>query len=236
MDTFFVTSKGKKSSRGNTCCRLFVTDIGYLYVVPMKKKGEVLQAVKQFAKEVGAPDTVISYMATEQLSQEVKHFCNLIGMMLCALEEATPWSNRAELYIKLMKEVVCKVMREADSPLVFWDYCLECCVRIYNLTTWDHHKVCRTNSYTTMTGEEGDILGVSQYGWYQWCYYWEHTNSFPHNQEVLGQVLGPACGEGNEMTQWILKAKGNVVPRRSYQPLQAAKIHCPSKVKKRKVV
>ena len=140
MDTFFATSKGGKSSSRSTCCQLFVTDKGYLYVVLMKRKGEVLQVVKQFAKEVGAPDVIISDMVREQLSQEVKHFCNLIGMTLCALDEGTPSSNCVELYIKLMKEEVHKDMREANSPLVFWDYCLECHVRIYNLTAQDHHK------------------------------------------------------------------------------------------------
>ena len=78
MDTFFTTSKGGKSTRGNTCCQLFVTDKVYLYVVPMKCKGKVLQAIKQFTKEIGVPDAIVSNMAKEQLSQEVKHFCNLI--------------------------------------------------------------------------------------------------------------------------------------------------------------
>ena len=36
---------------------------------------------------------------------------------------------------------------------------------------------------------------------------------FPTNREVLGRVLGPAQGEGNEMAQWVLKANGKVVPR-----------------------
>ena len=33
MDTFFSTKKGVKSSHGNLCCLLFVTDKGFLYVV-----------------------------------------------------------------------------------------------------------------------------------------------------------------------------------------------------------
>ena len=64
MDTFFV--KGKPSTRGYTCCQLFATDKGFLYVVPMKSKSEVLQAVKQFAKEIGAPDAIICDSASEQ--------------------------------------------------------------------------------------------------------------------------------------------------------------------------
>jgi hypothetical protein len=38
MDTFFATKKGKKSSRGHTCCQLFVSDKGFVFVVPMKAK------------------------------------------------------------------------------------------------------------------------------------------------------------------------------------------------------
>ena len=90
MDTFFATKKGGQSSRGHTCCQLFVTDKGFIYVVPMKKKSEVLLATKQFAKEIGAPDSFVADMSGEQMSSEVKKFCNDIGTTLRALEEGTP--------------------------------------------------------------------------------------------------------------------------------------------------
>ena len=32
---------------------------------------------------------------------------------------------------------------------------------------------------------------------------------------ILGRVLGPAKDQGNEMGQWILRANGSVVPRRT---------------------
>ena len=50
IDTFFGTKKGGRSSRGHTCCHLFVTDKGFINVVPMKRKSEVLLAINQFAK------------------------------------------------------------------------------------------------------------------------------------------------------------------------------------------
>jgi hypothetical protein len=65
MDTFFATKKGGKSTREHTCCQLFVTDKGFVYVVPMRSKCEVIQAMKQFAKEVGAPDAIVANMAGE---------------------------------------------------------------------------------------------------------------------------------------------------------------------------
>ena len=100
MDTFFATKKGGRSSRGHTCCQLFVTDKGFIYIVPMRRKSEILQVMKQFAKEIGAPTSIIADMASEQMSQEVRKFCNDIGTTLQALEEGTPWSNKAELYIE----------------------------------------------------------------------------------------------------------------------------------------
>ena len=94
MDTFFATMKGGESSRGHTCCQLFVTDKGFIYVVPMKNSG--------------ARDSFVADMSGEQMSSEVKKFCNDIGTTLRALEEGTPWSNKAELYIGLIKEAVRK--------------------------------------------------------------------------------------------------------------------------------
>ena len=152
--------------------------------------------------------------------------------MLRALEEGTPWAIKAELYIKLLKEAVRKDMREANSPLCFWDYCIEQRARIYNLTARDNLKIRGTNPHTATLSEEGDISNLCQYKWYDWCYFREHTAKFPHNQEVLGCVLGPVRGDGNEMAQWILKASGSVVPRRSLRPLHHAEVHSSSELNK----
>jgi hypothetical protein len=235
MDTFFATKKAGKSSRQNTCCQLFVTDKGFVYVVPMRSKSEVLQALKQFAKEIGAPEAIICDMAGEQTSRDLRKFCNDIGTTLKLLEEGTPWANKAELYIGLIKEAVRKDMKDSNCPLAFWDYCVERRARINNLTAKDIFKLHGTNAHTTLTGEEGDISNLCQYKWYDWCYFREQKEKFPFNREVLGRVLGPAKGEGNEMAQWILKANGNVVPRRSSRPLKVDELHSLTEIKKREI-
>ena len=88
-------------------------------------------------------------------------------------------------------------MKEANCPLHFWDFCLERRVRIYNLTSHDHIKVRGSNPDTETFDDQGDIFNLCQFRWYDWCYIWDHKAPFPHNQEVLGHVLGPARGEGN---------------------------------------
>ena len=199
MDTFFATSKGGCSSRGHTCVQLFVTDKGFIYVVLMKKKSEVFQAIKQFAKEIGAPDAIICDAAPEQTSKNVKDFCNSIGTTLRRLEEGTPWANKAELYIGLIKEAVRKDMKESGSPIPLWDYCVQRRARINNLTAKDLFQLHGQNPHFTVTGEEGDISNLCQFGWYDWCYFCEKKNKFPFNTQQLGRVIGPAAGEGNKM-------------------------------------
>jgi hypothetical protein len=98
MDTFFATKnvkKGGKSSRGHTCCQLFLTDKGFVYVVPMTSKSDVLKAVKQFTKEIGAPEAIIADPAGEQTLHALRQFFQEIGTTLCALDEGTQWVNQA---------------------------------------------------------------------------------------------------------------------------------------------
>jgi hypothetical protein len=153
MDTFFATKKAGKSTRNNTCCQLFVTDKGFVYVVPLKSKANVLDAVKQFAKEIGAPDALIFDMSGAQTSQQMRKFCREIGTSLRVLEEGTPWANKAELYIGLIKEAVRKDMKDSNCPLVLWDYCTERRARINNLTAKDIFKLHGTNAHAALTGD-----------------------------------------------------------------------------------
>jgi hypothetical protein len=77
MDTFFATKKAGKSSRSNTCCQLFVTD--------MKSKIEVQAVKQQFAKEIRAPEAIICDMSCKQTPQSLQEFCNEIGTTLQVL-------------------------------------------------------------------------------------------------------------------------------------------------------
>jgi hypothetical protein len=121
MDTIFATSKAGKSSRGHTCAQLFVSDKGFVYVVPLKQEGQgqVLQAIKQFVKAIGVPDDLIHDASKSQKSQDVRKYCNNIGTTLRVLKENNSWANKAELHIGIIKEAVRKDMTESNCPLAF---------------------------------------------------------------------------------------------------------------------
>ena len=51
----------------------------------------------------------------------------------------------------------------------------------------------------------------------------------------MAKFCHPVRGSGNEMAQWILKANGRVVPRRSLRPLKVDELHNSVELKKREV-
>ena len=91
----------------------------------MKKQSAYFLALKQFAKDVGAPVVLVCDPHSAQTKHEVREFCTQIGTTLKVLEAETQWANHAELYIGLVKEAVHKDMQMTGSPLVLGDYCME---------------------------------------------------------------------------------------------------------------
>ena len=91
------------------------------------------------------------------------------------------------------------------------------------------------NTPTVATfGVQGDISNICRFGWYDWCYFREESNtSFPFQKIRLGRVLGPIQNEGNEMAQAVLLQNGIIVPRRTLRPLTVSELHSESEKTKR---
>ena len=217
-DTMFATKKAV-SLRGNTCCQFFASDKDYVAVSCMKKESEYLYALKEFSKEVGAPDVLICDGSKAQNQRAVKLYCNQIGTTLKTLEAETQFANRAELIIGLFKEATRKDMRESGSPIVLWDFCIERRAVISQATSKKLFQLHGSNPHTATFGTEADISNLCHFGWYEWVYYRDKSASYPFQKECLGRCLGPAKNEGNVMANWVLNQQGKVIPRRSLRRL-----------------
>jgi len=92
MDTFFATGKAGKTTRGHTCMQIFVTDKGFVYVVPLLDKSgkSISYAISEFFKVVGIPDAFICDKSPEQTAGDAKRVCNQSGTAIRALEPNTP--------------------------------------------------------------------------------------------------------------------------------------------------
>ena len=213
--------------------QIFVSDKGYAYVVAMRSVSEFPKALKIFAKEVDVTEAIIADSHKCNTSKEVKQFCRKVGTTLGLLEGSTQWVNRAELYVGFFKEDVRKDMLESNSPLIFWDYCAKRRAVITNMTAKDLVNLRGQTPQFATFGKEGDISNICQLRWYEGVYFREATAKFPFPDNVLGRCLGQARNEGNEMTQWILKQNGKIVPRRTMCRLTQEGLTRPSEIKKR---
>ena len=82
-----------------------------------------------------------------QTNKEVRQFLNKVETTLRVLEESTQHSDRAELYIGLMKSAVGKDMRESNSPMRLWCYACERQATIMTLTDNNLFQLQGQNPY-----------------------------------------------------------------------------------------
>jgi hypothetical protein len=228
-DTLF---SNQKSTRHNSCAQLFVSDKGFVAIYPMRSQAQFNDALHWFCKQVGVARTLVMDGHKAQVNLETKKFCNEVGTILRKLEVGTPWANRAELYIGLLKEATRKDLRRSNAPMALWDYCIERRALIHNAIPRKLFQANGLSPHEVTFGTEGDISNICQFDWYEWVYYRE-PNGFPENKEQLGRVLGPMQNEGNEMAQAILTAKGTIVPRRTVRRLSQDELISESEKDKR---
>jgi hypothetical protein len=178
----------------------------------MQHQQDYFLALKQFAKDVGAPEVLVCDPYPTQKQRKFKEFCTQIGTTLKVLEAQTQWANWAELYIGLIKEATRKDMRASGLPLVLWDYCMERRALIYQVMAKNLFQLNGTTPHTFTFGTDADISNLCHFGWYECVYFCENLAAFPFQKEQLNCCLGPVKNEGNEMAQWILKDNDKVVP------------------------
>ena len=78
---FFVT-KEAKSTREHTCMQIFFSNKGFIKVYPMRLQRDYPAALRQFAKDAGAPEILVCDPHPSQKSFEVNNFCNKIRTTL----------------------------------------------------------------------------------------------------------------------------------------------------------
>jgi hypothetical protein len=124
--------------------------------------------------------------------------------------------------VGLLKKATRKDMRATGSPIVLWDYCMEQCALIFQVTAKKLFQLNGTNPHTATFGTEANISHLCVFGWYEWVYYCNQAAAYPFQKECFLRCLGPAKNEGNIMAQWVLKENSKVVPHQSLHRLTKA--------------
>ena len=95
-----------------------------------------------------------------QKTNNVKRFCDQVESTLRILEKGSPWANRAELYIGLLKKAVRKDLRASNAPMVLWDYAMERRALIHNAVPRPLFQCNGLSPHTATFGSQGDISNL----------------------------------------------------------------------------
>ena len=78
-----------------------------------------MEAVNDFEKDNGAPDTILWNSASDQKQNSLQKFLDKIGTTFKVLEEGTPQENKSDKYIGLITKEVQKYIKECNCPITF---------------------------------------------------------------------------------------------------------------------
>ena len=212
-----IAKPSRKSRRGYQYIQLFVLDKGFVYSVLMKERKEFSLALKEFAREIGVPTKtkLILDPIGEHGSGDVRKFAKEYSMAIHLLEESTQWANLAEKYIGILKAAVLKDLHDSSCPMKLWYYVVKYRTAVHNVTACNTFKLGGVNPFMVTHGQDADISNLCCFKFYKWAYYWDQHENFPEQKGRLGRALGSTKFQDNEMTQYILKENGQVVPCRT---------------------
>ena len=130
------------------------------------------------------------------------------------LEHGTPWLNRAEGHVGILKSKILLDLKESNCPIVLWCYAAPSAV------TLDSVYSLRVKFLAPLlTGQHTDISALTETGWYEWVYYRDSESIFPYPVERLGKCLGPCEHKGTVMSQYIFNDQGSVLPYQTFRRL-----------------
>lgn len=133
-DTFFTSVL---SSHDNTMAQLYVNDIQYTCVFPMKKKSEAGLTLQELIQGVGIPSALHCNGAEELQYEKWKELCSEYGICQTMTEPYFPWQNRTEMNIRELKKKISRLMSQAEAPVRLWDYCVTYVAEIIFFTSND---------------------------------------------------------------------------------------------------
>jgi Integrase core domain. len=124
----------RQSIMGNTCTQLYYDPSGFMYVYPMVSKGKAGEPLDRFVNDVGIPNQMVYDGAGEQTGRSSK-FDQLVRHYKISnhvIEPFSPWQNKAESGIRIIKARWKRLMIKRKVPKRLWDFALVWIAQIYS--------------------------------------------------------------------------------------------------------
>jgi hypothetical protein len=138
------------SMHGERCCQVFANKEFFAAVYPTERKGDAYEPVDWFVQDYGAPETLISDGANEQVGRNSKFQAKLRkhGIRHKTAEKERSNQNPAEGTIREVRKRWCRQMFRTNCPRRLWSYGLPHVCAIMRLTaSYATSRTDATRSY-----------------------------------------------------------------------------------------
>jgi len=213
-DTFFASTS---TLNGNAMAQLYINDLSFCKVYPMKTKSEVANTLSTFIHDVGIPHKLRSDAAKEIMQGKFKQLCSDYSIPCSFTEPYSPWQNRAEGGIRELKRRVHRKMVQKRIPQRLWDFCCKWSCEIHNKTASNLYALEDRTPYEAVMGDTPDISSLIDFDFYDPVWYYEQTAAFPEPKRLMGRWLGEAQDFGQAMCYWLLSENASPIVRSTVQ-------------------
>ena len=192
---------------GNRYCQVFGNKKMFCEAYPIAKKSDCNDALKQFIREYGAPDSMITDGSKEQALKGSKFQAtlrknNVIGIVT---QTYRPNQNPCETVIRELRKRWYRGIFRTNCPRALWNYGLPHFAKLMQVTASNAAGLNGKTPLGDLTGETPDISQYLDFGWYDWVWFKENAGL---DVQKLGRFLGVASSSSNIMTFHILPESG----------------------------
>ena len=215
-----------RSVRGYSCAQIYGNKFGYMKAYPMERhdKQRVGDSLTLMIQDTGVMQKLHTDNAPDMVGRKTPFFTRARkeGIDLTTIAPLRPDENYGEILVKMAKQLSSKLMVERNVPLRLWCYALEYACELHSIMVPTMYRNRGRSGYEIIFGHTPDISEYVEFGFYDYCWYWDTPQSYPHEKKNIGRWLGVAHRVGQSMVYYIMNTNGKVIARSTATPLELA--------------
>ena len=220
-DTMFAKVR---STRGYICAQIYGNKFGYIKAYPMdgKDKQNIGDTLSLIIQDVGVMQKLHVDNANEMVGRKTPFFkrARKEGIDLTTIEPRRPDENYGEQLVGRAKLGASKLMMRKKVPLRYWCYSMEYYCDLSSIMVPGMYRNRGRTGHEIVYGNSPDISEYVEFEFYDYCWYWDTPQDYPHEKKQLGRWLGVAHRVGQAMVFYVTNNKGMVIARSTVSPLE----------------
>ena len=176
-----------RSTRGYTCAQISGNKFGYIKAYPMdgNDKQNVGDSLSMVIQDVGVMQKIHVDNAREMVGRKTPFFkrARKEGGNLTTIKPLRPDENYGEQLVGRAKLGTSKLMLQKKVPLRYWCYAMEYYCDLSSVMVPGMYRNKGRTGHEVVFGNTPDISEYVKFNFYDYCWYWDTLQDFPHEKK-----------------------------------------------------